>query len=166
MIAQANFLYDHPWGPIYGWFSPQGLRHLTLPHAETGAVRRSVLHSSANDGRIWALHAALERYFAGQRERFEDIALDMDNATTFQQEVWKAARSIPWGATSTYGNLARCLGRSPGSARAVGYALGANPFAVIVPCHRFVGANGNLHGYAAGLAWKRELLRIEGALLI
>ncbi len=165
MNTQANFVYEHPWGSIYGWFSPCGLQYLTLPHAETGGPRRSVLHSSANDGHIWALQAALERYFAGQREQFDGIPLDLGEGTSFQQEVWVAARSVPWGATTTYGELARRLGRGPGSARAVGRALGENPLAVIVPCHRFLGADGSLQGYAAGLAWKQELLRIEGALL-
>ena len=165
MTGQTNFQYDHAWGTIYGWFSPTGLTWLELPHAEKGATRRTVLHSAANDARVWDLHAALERYFAGIHETFDTIPLDLDGATEFQREVWLASRKTPWGLTQTYGDLARRLGKNPGAARAVGHALGANPIALIVPCHRFLGKDGALHGYAAGLEWKRELLRIEGVLL-
>ncbi len=165
MQGQANFQYDHPWGPIYGWFSPAGLTWLELPHAEKGFARRSVLHSAANDARVWDLHAALERYFAGVEEGFESIPLDLNGATDFQRAVWLASRETSWGVTQTYGDLAQRLGKNAGAARAVGHALGANPIAVLVPCHRFLGKDGKLQGYAAGLAWKRELLRIEGALL-
>lgn len=165
MTGQANFQFDHPWGTIYGWFSQEGLQWLELPHAEKGGVRRSVLHSAANDGRVWELNAALERYFAGVQEDFSRIRLDLNGATAFQREVWLAARDTPWGHTETYGDLTRRLGKNSGTARAVGTALGANPVAVLVPCHRFLGKDGSLHGYAAGLEWKRELLRLEGVLL-
>ena len=165
MNLQANFQYDHRMGTIYGWFSPRGLQHLHLPHAETGAVRRSVLHSSVNDSRVWALHASLERYFAGLIETFDAIPIDIESATEFQRDVWQAARGVLWGSTSTYGELAERMGKDKGSARAVGHALGQNPLAILIPCHRFLGADGSLHGYAAGLEWKRELLRVEGALL-
>jgi methylated-DNA-[protein]-cysteine S-methyltransferase len=123
------------------------------------------LHSAANDARVWELHAALERYFAGMRESFHNIPLDLNGATAFQREVWLASRGTGWGVTQTYGELAHRLGKNTGAARAVGTALGANPIALIIPCHRFLGKDGALHGYAAGLEWKRELLRVEGVLL-
>ena len=81
--------------------------------------------------------------------------------TPFQMAVWRALVGIPFGATTTYGRLAAQLGK-PGAARAVGQAVGANPVAVLVPCHRVVGANGRLGGYFWGPACKRRLLRWEG----
>ena len=161
----AHFRYDHPRGHIYGWFTERGLRRLELPHAEHGGTRRSLLHSAANDGRVWALHAACERYFAGLEESFAAVPLDFEGATEFQREVWEAARSVRWGTTASYCALAEALGRPKSSARAIGHALGQNRIAILVPCHRFIGGNGKLHGFAAGLAWKRELLHLEGILL-
>lgn len=163
--VSATMQFDHPRGPIYAWFTSAGLSRLELPHAEHGAQRRSVLHSGANDARVRTLNAALERYFSGIREDFNAIPIDFSGATPFQREVWDAARSVPWGTSATYGELAERLHKSKAAARAVGHALGQNPIAIIVPCHRFVGANGALHGFAAGLDWKRELLQLEGVLL-
>jgi len=165
MDLPASIRFDHPRGPVYGWFSARGLYRLALPHADLGAERHSVLHSSANDARVWTLNAALERYFAGMHEPFDAIPLDLDAATDFQREVWAAARGVAWGASSTYGDLALRLGKPRSAARAVGHALGQNPIAIIIPCHRFLGADGALHGFAAGLEWKRELLQLEGVLL-
>ena len=101
-------------------------------------------------------------YFAGQRRQFT-VALD-PQGTPFQQRVWQALLAIPWGALSSYGRIAGELGL-PRAARAVGAAVGRNPVAVIVPCHRVVGADGSLTGYAGGLPRKTALLQLEGALL-
>jgi methylated-DNA-[protein]-cysteine S-methyltransferase len=161
----ANFHYAHPHGPIYGWFSARGLAALRLPHAENGAARMPVLHSAANDRRFWALREAFERYFAGVRETFDAIPLDLEAGTAFQRAVWEAARTVSWGQTAAYGELAERMGKPPGAARAVGHALGMNPLPIVVPCHRFLAADGRLTGYAAGLPWKRELLELEGCLL-
>ena len=165
MAQPTNFLYEHAWGPIYGWFSVRGLYRLELPRQEMTIERRSILHSSANDGRVWKLNAALERYFSGQRDSFSDIVLDVEDATPFQQEVWEAAQTIEWGQTATYGTLAERLGRPKSAARAVGHALGQNRIAILIPCHRFLSSSGKLVGYAAGLEWKHELIRTEGGLL-
>ena len=100
----------------------------------------------------------LERYARGEALEF-DLALDL-RGTPFQLDVWRALRTIPGGATSTYAGLARALGR-PGAARAVGAAAGANPLPVIVPCHRLLAADG-LGGFSGGLALKRALLALEG----
>ncbi|MBI2432300.1 MAG: methylated-DNA--[protein]-cysteine S-methyltransferase [Candidatus Hydrogenedentes bacterium] len=108
------------------------------------------------------LLAALQRYFLGEPEDFRGIALDLNQGTTFQRSVWSAARAVPWGATATYGDLAAQLGRGPGSARAVGHALGQNPLHLLVPCHRFLAASGHLVDYAGGIEWKETLLRLEG----
>jgi methylated-DNA-[protein]-cysteine S-methyltransferase len=100
----------------------------------------------------------LAEYFAGERTSF-DLALDLDG-TEFQQRVWRALLDIPYGETSSYGELAGRIG-APGAARAVGLANGQNPIAVIVPCHRVIGANGTLTGYGGGLERKRLLLDLE-----
>jgi methylated-DNA-[protein]-cysteine S-methyltransferase len=100
----------------------------------------------------------LQQYFAGKRRRFQ-VALH-PQGTPFQRAVWKAIERVGFGKTLSYGELARRAG-APGSARAAGAATGRNPISIIIPCHRIVGANGSLTGYAGGLARKRALLRLE-----
>ena len=100
----------------------------------------------------------LEAYFAGALQRF-DLRLAAQG-TPFQLRVWAALREIPYGATISYGELARRIGR-PGAARAVGAANGQNPIPIVVPCHRVIGSNGNLVGFGGGLAVKRRLLALE-----
>ena len=121
----------------------------------------SALLQAARRGDCPALRAAedwLARYFAGQAP--DPWALSLRPAgTAFQRRVWKALRRIPYGATRSYGDLARELGTSP---RAVGAAAGRNPISILIPCHRLMGADGNLTGYAGGLAVKEALLRLEG----
>ncbi|HET6953301.1 MAG TPA: methylated-DNA--[protein]-cysteine S-methyltransferase [Acidimicrobiales bacterium] len=102
----------------------------------------------------------LGAYFAGERRVF-DLPL-APAGTAFQRRVWDALAAIPYGETVSYGALAAAIGR-PGSARAVGAANGANPLAVVVPCHRVIGADGTLTGYAGGLAAKQALLALEAA---
>jgi methylated-DNA-[protein]-cysteine S-methyltransferase len=104
--------------------------------------------------------AQLQEYFAGTRRVF-DLPLDM-RGTSFQRAVWQALQQIPYGATTSYGLLARQLGR-PEAARAVGLANGANPLPIVVPCHRVIGADGGLTGFGGGLPIKRALLQLEGA---
>lgn len=104
----------------------------------------------------------LGEYFAGERTRF-DVELRMEGGA-FQRTVWHALTEIPYGETISYGELARRIGQ-PDKARAVGTANGANPIAVIVPCHRVIGANGKLVGYGGGLDNKRRLLELERGLL-
>jgi len=103
----------------------------------------------------------LGEYFRGARTRFELELRPRGNV--FQQRVWELLRDIPYGETRSYGQLAAALG-NPGLAREVGRANGRNPIAVIVPCHRVIGADGRLVGYAGGLERKRSLLELEGAL--
>jgi methylated-DNA-[protein]-cysteine S-methyltransferase len=101
----------------------------------------------------------LAEYFAGRRRRF-DLPLAPDG-TPFQQEVWRAVSDVDWGQTTSYREIARRVGR-PRAARAVGAANGANPLPIIVPCHRVIGSDGSLAGYAGGLAAKAWLLALEG----
>ena len=103
----------------------------------------------------------LRAYFDGHLDALDEIPVEM-NGTRFQQEVWSALRRIRTGATSSYGAIARAIG-APSAVRAVGAANGANPIAVIVPCHRVIGSNGSLTGYGGGLERKRWLLQHEGA---
>lgn len=103
--------------------------------------------------------ARLRDYFAGDLAALDAIAVRSDG-TPFQQTIWQALRTIPPGGTLNYGRLAERLGR-PQSARAVGHANGANPFCVVIPCHRLVGADGALTGYSGGTARKRWLLDHE-----
>ncbi|HZU48448.1 MAG TPA: methylated-DNA--[protein]-cysteine S-methyltransferase [Mycobacterium sp.] len=100
----------------------------------------------------------LQAYFAGQRIAF-DLELDL-RGSQFQQRVWEALLTIPYGETRSYGQIAEQIG-APGAARAVGLANGRNPIAIIVPCHRVIGTSGGLTGYGGGLDRKRTLLELE-----
>jgi methylated-DNA-[protein]-cysteine S-methyltransferase len=104
------------------------------------------------------VRAQLQEYFAGERTTF-DVPLAPQGAP-FELEVWHALEEIPYGETVSYGEIARRVGQ-PGAARAVGTANGRNPIAVIVPCHRVIGADGSLTGYGGGLERKRLLLELE-----
>ena len=156
----ANFRFDHPRGPIYGYVSPDGLQSLVLPSPKS--KRTCVPHAAGDSVLGKKLRARLERYFSGMPVDFDDIPLDLGDATPFRRDVWLTARQVGWGELSTYGGLAKLMGRSIGSARAVGQALGANPVPIVVPCHRFIASDGSLGGFGAGLAWKRQLLALEG----
>lgn len=103
----------------------------------------------------------LEEYFLGTRQTF-DIPLE-PSGTEFQQKVWQTLQEIPFGQTWNYGQLAKAIGNKNAS-RAVGAANGKNPISIIVPCHRVIGANGTLTGYAGGLTAKEWLLKHEGVL--
>jgi methylated-DNA-[protein]-cysteine S-methyltransferase len=109
-----------------------------------------------------AVEQQLGEYFRGSRTSFELPARAEGDA--FQRRVWDLVARIPYGQTTTYGEIARDLG-NPALAREVGAAVGRNPLSVIVPCHRVVGKDGRLTGYAGGLARKRFLLALEGALV-
>jgi methylated-DNA-[protein]-cysteine S-methyltransferase len=102
----------------------------------------------------------LAEYFAGERTEF-DLPIN-PAGTTFQREVWAALQTIPYGEVRSYGEIAEQIGR-PGASRAVGLANGRNPIAVLVPCHRVIGASGSLTGYGGGLHRKRLLLDLEAS---
>jgi methylated-DNA-[protein]-cysteine S-methyltransferase len=133
-----------------------------------------------DNGVLTGMAGQLAEYFAGRRRAFAvrvvDPAGEPDGeaaglpgavpialiGTSFQCDVWRALMTIPYGETRSYGELARALGR-PLASRAVGAANGANPISVIVPCHRLIGSDGSLTGYAGGMAMKQQLLALEGA---
>jgi methylated-DNA-[protein]-cysteine S-methyltransferase len=106
------------------------------------------------------MRSRMNAYFAGQIDAVDDIAVET-GGTPFQQQVWLALRTIPAGQTATYGQQAARIGR-PAATRAVGRTNGLNPIAIILPCHRVIGANGQLTGYAGGLHRKAWLLQHEG----
>jgi methylated-DNA-[protein]-cysteine S-methyltransferase len=105
----------------------------------------------------------LDEYFEGRRSEF-DLAVDLAALPSFQQLVLSELQRVPYGATATYGGLAKRVGK-PRAARAVGGALNKNPVPIVVPCHRIVGSSGSLVGYAGGLERKQQLLALEGAVL-
>lgn len=134
------------------WFDQQ--RH----HPDTTGWEPDTRH-----GLLQEAAGQLQDYLAGHRTGF-DLPLDLSRGTPFQQAVWRALLAIPRGGTHSYGALGVALGR-PAAMRAVGAAVGRNPVSVVVPCHRVIGANGSLTGYAGGLERKRALLMLEGVAL-
>ena len=113
-----------------------------------------------DDAALAAARAQLDAYFAGELQDF-DLPLD-ERGSDFQRQVWAALREIPYGTTCSYGEIATRIGADPAVAsRAVGLANGANPNAIVTPCHRVIGADGTLVGYAGGLHAKRWLLDLE-----
>jgi methylated-DNA-[protein]-cysteine S-methyltransferase len=143
-------LFAEPRGKSRAWLE----RRFGRIEFEDDPVRADVLRRAAD---------ALSAYFDGDREALRGIPVD-GGGTDFQRKVWSALRRIPAGQTRTYGEIARQVGR-PAAVRAVGMANRTNPVAIVVPCHRVIGAGGKLTGYGGGLARKEWLLRHEGAIL-
>jgi methylated-DNA-[protein]-cysteine S-methyltransferase len=160
----THTLYTHvksPIGKLLLCGDEQRLTGLhTAPCCEHPALLRDARRAETPFARV---SEQLEQYFAGERLEF-DLPLDFDGASAFCQSVWRSLLEIPFGDTTTYGGLARKLGK-PAAARAVGRANARNPISIIVPCHRVIGSTGGLTGYAGGLERKRFLLRHEAALL-
>lgn len=150
----ATAVLETPLGPLTATVGDHGLTRLgyeaDLDAAETPSSH-PVLASLADD---------LDRYFAGEPLQFS-VPLDLSGVSPFTRQVLRACAAVPYGATTTYGRLAESVGR-PGAARAVGGALGANPVAIVVPCHRVVRGDGSLGGYRSGTRRKRFLLALEG----
>lgn len=155
-VAQTHL--DTPLGGITLAATAQGLGGLWF---DGQAHHPGPLNVPQDAAQRWLAQAAQElaRYWRDARLAHFSVPLD-PGGTPFQQAVWQALRLIPAGAPTHYGALAQALGR-PAAARAVGAAVGRNPISIIVPCHRVLGAQGALTGYAGGLARKRELLRRE-----
>lgn len=121
-------------------------------------VKLGALIEDCNDAVLTAAASQLAEYFAGERTTF-DLPL-APRGTDFQRMVWDALRAIPCGETRSYASIARAIGR-PSAVRAVGAANGRNPISIVVPCHRVIGTNGSLTGFAGGLPAKERLLRLE-----
>ena len=148
----------------FTWFA-RDRRLVALGFADRRAAMMRRLERRFGDVRLRrgrtsrGLAAALESYARGRTSALDRLAVDA-GGTPFQSYVWRALRGIPAGETTTYAAIAKRVGR-PTAVRAVGAANAANPVAVVVPCHRVIGTDGKLHGYAGGLARKRRLLDHE-----
>ncbi|MBU6510579.1 MAG: methylated-DNA--[protein]-cysteine S-methyltransferase [Gammaproteobacteria bacterium] len=134
----------------------QGLRHVDFQDGPHPAKPQADWQKDEKPFR--EVIKQLKEYFAGQRRSF-DLPLAPEG-TDFQLKVWRALRGIPFGATWSYGQLAKRIGK-PKASRAVGAANGQNPLPIIVPCHRVIGANGSLTGFGGGLKIKQQLLELE-----
>ncbi|MFE6976552.1 methylated-DNA--[protein]-cysteine S-methyltransferase [Streptomyces sp. NPDC057682] len=135
---------------------------LSVPGQRGGAV---VEDGWVRDPEAFAAVAAqLREYFEGRRTRF-DLVYAAGRGTEFQRRVWAALEAVPYGETVSYGQIAERVGSSGAGVRAVGTAIGRNPLLVVRPCHRVIGADGALRGYAGGLERKERLLGLEGALV-
>jgi methylated-DNA-[protein]-cysteine S-methyltransferase len=164
-LYHTVFLTDAGWIGLLG--STSGIRRVTLPRPSreevAGLITATSAESRENDNLFTNLVGRFRAYFSGEKVVFLD-KLDLSAATAFQRDVWKATRQIPYGKTRSYGWLARRIGR-PKAARAVGQALGNNPFPVIVPCPRVLAGDGGLGGFSGGIEVKKYLLRLEGMYL-
>lgn len=155
----AQGVIETPLGPLTALATDNALLGLWFDHQLHGpgallaplAPRQPVIAQTREE---------LAEYFAGRRRRF-DVAT-APQGTPFQEAVWKLLLEIDCGATTSYGRLAHALGK-PSASRAVGAAVGRNPISILVPCHRVIGENGALTGYAGGLPRKEALLALEGA---
>jgi methylated-DNA-[protein]-cysteine S-methyltransferase len=150
-------------------WSERGVTRLQLPERTPTATERRLMGRSVNSGAgeppapVREAIALLERYFAGERVDFASVAVDLGNVGPFHRKVYDATRSLGWGQTASYGDLARQAG-SPGAARAVGQAMGHNPVPIIVPCHRVLASGRKIGGFSAygGALTKERLLALEG----
>lgn len=156
--------YASPVGTLDIVATDAGLRAILWPDDEPDRVRLPVdaVLDAVDHPVIAATVAQLDEYFAAQRTTF-DLPFDL-RGTDFQVANWLALAEIPFGSTATYGEQAKRLGR-PNAARAIGAATGRNPLSIVLPCHRVVGSDGSLTGFAGGLETKRWLLHHEGAIL-
>lgn len=160
-LSYATFSTDMGWVGVLG--SNSGLMSATLPQPSAREAGRRLgdrIQAAARSEKPFTdLIERLKGYFAGQRVSFPD-ALDLSSATTFERQVWRLTRLIPYGETRSYSWVAEQLGKA-GAMRAVGQALARNRLPIIIPCHRVVGSDGKLGGYSGGVGVKRSLLRLE-----
>ncbi|MFJ9632245.1 methylated-DNA--[protein]-cysteine S-methyltransferase [Streptomyces sp. NPDC091280] len=152
---------DSPLGQLLLTADDSGaLTSLSVPGQKGGRTVRPEWRRDA--GPFRAAGEQLAAYFAGELKEFQ---LEFHTSgTDFRERVWSALDSVPYGATTTYGEIAARIGASRAAVRAVGGAIGANPLLVVRPCHRVIGADGSLTGYAGGLERKVSLLTLEHAL--
>ena len=162
-IVQSQF--QSPLGPMTLAATQAGLAGVWFDgqrHLPPELVTATSWPKDANHPILQITALQLAQYFAGNRHDF-DVPLDLSGGTGFQQLVWQALLAIPAGRTASYGSISRNIS-NPTAVRAVGAAVGRNPISIIVPCHRVLGSDGSLTGYAGGLNRKTALLRLERAL--
>lgn len=149
-------LITTPLGPLYAAASGRGI--FLLQFVDESAA--GALPVQKGSKLIGGLRHELDRYFKGKLIKFA-TAVKFETGTEFQKKVWKSLGKIPYGKTFTYQQIAQTVG-TPQGFRAVGMANGANPVAILIPCHRVINASGHLGGYAGGISRKLKLLEIEG----
>ena len=138
--------------------SDAGLTAILWENDRPGRVKLGAMEEAPDHPVLAEAERQIQDYFAGERTSFS-VPLDF-RGTDFQKSVWAALLTIPFGETRSYGEIARQIGR-PGASRAVGAANGRNPLSIVAPCHRVIGTNGALTGFAGGLAAKEALLGME-----
>ena len=153
-------IVDSPVGRLTLVASGKGLAAILWENDRPGRVQLDVEAEDTRHPVLVETGRQLEEYFAGRRQVF-DVTLDM-TGTPFQRKVWNALLTIPFGETRSYREIAEQIG-TPRAVRAVGAANGRNPISIVTPCHRVVGSNGALTGFAGGLDAKAHLLALEGA---
>lgn len=160
LVAQATI--ETPIGPLTALATNKGLAGLWFDAQKhhPGDIDAPV---DASNPHIVAVKRWLDAYWAGRDPSPREVTLDL-HGTLFQRAVWRALLGIPLGRTKTYGEIAAQVGNGA-VPRATGTAVGRNPVSILVPCHRVIGANGSLTGYAGGLPRKEKLLQHEGVLL-
>ena len=169
-----HHVFDTALGPCGVAWNARGLTAVQLPEANRAATERRLVAKAASAGvaappaSIAAVIADIERYLAGEPVDFTAVTVDLSSLDPFRQKLYETMRSLAWGHTTTYGELARQLGSSDWEgAREVGDAMGRNPVPVVIPCHRVLAAGGKLGGFSAhgGAATKAKLLALEGVQL-
>ena len=154
---------EGPFGPVYLARTERGVCRVSFRRTEDDFMRelerRELLPESA-PSKLTREMREMENYFSGRCREFR-VPIDLRWVTPFQKNVLDATAGIPFGEVVSYSDIARRIG-NPAARRAVGRALGRNPVAIIIPCHRVVAADGSIGGYTGGLDIKRELMRIEG----
>lgn len=138
-------------------FTDRGVCRITFP-SKAPHNAQELRGQEKDTGRV--LRDALQTYATGRKVAF-NVQLDLSAGTEFQQKIWRTLRSIPFGQVWTYAQVAKKVGK-PRSARAVGEACKKNPVLIVVPCHRVIGTDGSMTGFAGGVALKKKLLRLEG----
>jgi methylated-DNA-[protein]-cysteine S-methyltransferase len=151
-------MMNSPVGRLTLVATTEGLAAILWENDRPGRVRLNMETEDETDPTLAEAERQLEEYFAGRRTEF-DVRLDV-TGTPFQRKVWSALRTIPFGETRSYKQIATQIG-IPGAVRAVGAANGRNPVSIIAPCHRVIGSTGELTGFAGGLEIKAHLLALE-----
>ena len=166
-----HHVFDTTIGPCGVAWNARGLTAVQLPEKDRAATERRLAAKAASAGAaepppwVAAVIADIKRYLAGEPVDFSAVAVDLDALDPFRQRLYETMRSLAWGETTTYGELARQLGSTDWEgARDVGEAMGRNPVPVVIPCHRVLAAGGKLGGFSAhgGAKTKAKLLALEG----
>jgi methylated-DNA-[protein]-cysteine S-methyltransferase len=157
----SGHLEDPRIGTVRVWATDLGIRRIEFDAGPDGLEADEQLSSGPAPAHLAATLAELAEYFTGKRREFA-VLLDLSATTDFQRRVYERLLQIPYGHVSTYGEVARDIGADASAARAVGGAVGANPIAIVIPCHRVVASDGRLVGFGGGIQRKAALLRLEG----